>query len=250
MRNLEDCKAEVFRRSEERIKERKRTRNRVLACCIPLCLLLAVGGLYLRPLLEPVDELMKSKSEGTVAPERNLGGTEFTLLGGVVEYTAVEITDRTGDTELVCKVTYGDTVKELCHVVGMSFIVPTTEESGSTPEKESEVVFPESSVNDKTGNSGDKTSADGNVSEETTAGQDRDTVTDEYELRVKYGLDDKKADYTFVFQTEAGESFVFRLCENVLFNDQNGCAVVLTDAQLAVLKAQIEAATVEGSKRK
>ena len=211
MRNLEDCKAEVFRRSEERIKERKRSRNRVLACCVPLCLLLVVGGLYLRPLLEPVDELMKSKSEGTAVSDRNLGGTEFTLLGGVVEYTAVEITDRTGDTELVCKVTYGDTVKELCHVVGMSFIVPTTEESGSTPEKEPEV---------------------------------------DYELRVKYGLEDKKADYTFVFQTEADESFVFRLCENVLFNDQNGCAVVLTDAQLAVLKAQIEAATTEGSKRK
>lgn len=211
MRNLEDCKAEVFRRSEERIKERKRSRNRVLACCVPLCLLLVVGGIYLRPMLKPVDELMRSKSEGTAAPDRNLGGTEFTLLGGVVEYTAVEITDRTGDTELVCKITYGDTVKELCHVVGMSFIVPTTEESGSTPEKESEV---------------------------------------DYELRVKYGLEDKKADYTFVFQTEAGESFVFRLCENVLFNDQNGCAVTLTDAQLAVLKAQIEAATADGSKSK
>ena len=38
MRDLSDYKAEIFRRSDERIKERKKTRNRVLAFCVPLCL--------------------------------------------------------------------------------------------------------------------------------------------------------------------------------------------------------------------
>lgn len=42
MRELNECTAEVFRRSENRIKERKKKRNHVLAWCIPLCLLIAV----------------------------------------------------------------------------------------------------------------------------------------------------------------------------------------------------------------
>ena len=43
MRTLDECKAEIFRRSEEKIKQRRKTRNRVLAACIPLCLCLSVG---------------------------------------------------------------------------------------------------------------------------------------------------------------------------------------------------------------
>lgn len=42
MRNLNECRAEVFRRSENRIKERKKRRNRMLACCIPLVLCVTV----------------------------------------------------------------------------------------------------------------------------------------------------------------------------------------------------------------
>ncbi len=41
MRDLNDYKAEIFCRSEEKIKERKRTRNRALAFCVPLCLVFA-----------------------------------------------------------------------------------------------------------------------------------------------------------------------------------------------------------------
>ena len=83
MRNLEDCKTEVFRRSEERIKERKKKRNRVLACCIPLCLLLVAGGLYIRPLLEPVDEIGGLYSGGTVISDRILGGLDIELYSSV-----------------------------------------------------------------------------------------------------------------------------------------------------------------------
>lgn len=42
MRELNECKAEIFRRSEKRIKERKRKRNRLIAFCVPLCICLAV----------------------------------------------------------------------------------------------------------------------------------------------------------------------------------------------------------------
>lgn len=42
MRELNECKAEVFRRSEKRIKERKKKLKRILALCIPLCLAVTV----------------------------------------------------------------------------------------------------------------------------------------------------------------------------------------------------------------
>ena len=42
MRDLKECQAEVFRRSEEKIKARNRTRRGILAVCIPLCLLLSL----------------------------------------------------------------------------------------------------------------------------------------------------------------------------------------------------------------
>ncbi len=44
MRNLNECQAEVFRRSEIRIKARRQRRNRILMACIPLALCLAVSG--------------------------------------------------------------------------------------------------------------------------------------------------------------------------------------------------------------
>lgn len=49
MRNFEERKAEVFRRSEKRIKERKQRRNHILMACIPLVLCITILGAFLRP---------------------------------------------------------------------------------------------------------------------------------------------------------------------------------------------------------
>jgi len=46
MRELNECTAEVFRRSQKRIKERRRNRIRILAFCIPCCLVLSVWGVF------------------------------------------------------------------------------------------------------------------------------------------------------------------------------------------------------------
>ena len=50
MRNFEQRKAEVFRRSEERIHTRRKLRNCILAFCIPLCLILTIWSAGLFPL--------------------------------------------------------------------------------------------------------------------------------------------------------------------------------------------------------
>ena len=75
MRELNECKAEVFRRSENRIKERKRNRNRILAMCIPLCLIITVCSVTILPDMMP-------KGKNNAANE-----------------TADHITDGTGDAE-------------------------------------------------------------------------------------------------------------------------------------------------------
>lgn len=49
MRNFEQRKAEVFRRSEKRIHTRRKRRNCILAFCIPLCLILTVWSAGLFP---------------------------------------------------------------------------------------------------------------------------------------------------------------------------------------------------------
>ena len=55
MRNFEERKAEVFRRSEKRIKERKARRNHILIACIPLVLCLTIFGTFLFPGITPED---------------------------------------------------------------------------------------------------------------------------------------------------------------------------------------------------
>ena len=58
MRELNECKAEVFRRSDNRIKERRRKFNRVLALCVPLCLILTIFSITILPAMMPAGKDM------------------------------------------------------------------------------------------------------------------------------------------------------------------------------------------------
>lgn len=222
MRNLEDCRAEVFRRSEKRIKERKRKRNRVLAWCIPLCLLLVAGGLYLRPLLEPVDHMGGTNAGPTPVPERVLGGMNFELYGQAVEYVSVTLTEGTGSTAVAKKFTDTETMVDLYGCMAMYFDLSGADAIGG--------------VDGADGTTGGLAGATGKESD--AHGPDRDTIEDE--IKFKYALDEKAADYILVFLESTGEETVFRLYENSLYNESNGCVVTLSDGQLAELKTKLE----------
>lgn len=56
MRGLSECKAEVFRRSENRIKEGRKKRNRVIALCIPLVLFITAYSVMILPAMMPAGE--------------------------------------------------------------------------------------------------------------------------------------------------------------------------------------------------
>ena len=64
MREINECTAEVFRRSEKRIKERKRNRNRILAFCIPLCLIVTVWSIMILPAIMPANKSDNNAGEG------------------------------------------------------------------------------------------------------------------------------------------------------------------------------------------
>lgn len=62
MKEISEYTAEVFRRSEERIKERRKKHRRILAICIPFCLIAAVCSAVFLP--EMLTEKMSSESVG------------------------------------------------------------------------------------------------------------------------------------------------------------------------------------------
>ena len=64
MRELNECKAEVFRRSENRIEERRRKFNRVLALCVPLCLILTIFSITILPAMMPAGKDMAPGADG------------------------------------------------------------------------------------------------------------------------------------------------------------------------------------------
>ena len=49
MKDMNEYKAEVFFRSETRIKERRKKRNRILTLCIPLCMVIIIGAVMFLP---------------------------------------------------------------------------------------------------------------------------------------------------------------------------------------------------------
>ena len=84
MRDLNECTAEVFRRSEQRIKERGRKRVRVLAVCIPLCLIVVVWSVVGLPAMTP--------EGGALGSDRTYGEAAGNAPGSFAcPYTVAEI---------------------------------------------------------------------------------------------------------------------------------------------------------------
>lgn len=99
MREINECTAEVFRRSEKRIKERKRNRNRILALCIPLCLIVTVWSVTILPAMLPAGK--DSAAEGMM----NDTAAEDSAGSIVCSYTEVEVQGEGDSPEYYEKIT-------------------------------------------------------------------------------------------------------------------------------------------------
>ena len=90
MRSFEERKAEVFRRSENRIKERRKARSRALAVCIPLCLIITVWSVTVLPAMLPVN----NKNSGAAAEcTENISGAS----NSQNEYVRIETKNSTAE---------------------------------------------------------------------------------------------------------------------------------------------------------
>lgn len=217
MRNLEECKVEVFRRSKERIKTRKKMKQRVTVCCASLCILLVAGVALQR--FGPVDELFMIHSDGaveSVAPE-------YASVRSTKDGSSYQLHYRTSDKEAakssydVLAQFFGDEV--------------TTEQNISKGEAEGDVLF------------GNPTGEEADFS--ITDGKDpliRDTIKDDikYKLNAACGSTEQATIYEFIFRIEEGEKAVFRLIGNELTDKTNDRKIVLTEEQLSALKTQFE----------
>ena len=71
MREINECTAEVFRRSEKRIKERKRNRNRMLMCCIPFLICITVFSAAILTAMMSVGNKKNATEDNMEIPDGN-----------------------------------------------------------------------------------------------------------------------------------------------------------------------------------
>lgn len=91
MRTIDECRAEVLRRMEIGIRERKRKRNRVIAVCAPLCLFTVICSVMLLPAM-----LSASGSHDGVKTEMAADRTEG---GPQILFTSAEIVNSSCSAE-------------------------------------------------------------------------------------------------------------------------------------------------------
>ena len=64
MKDINEITAEVFHRSDKRIKERKRNRNRIIMCCIPFLICITVFSATILPAMMPANDSSPPQNEG------------------------------------------------------------------------------------------------------------------------------------------------------------------------------------------
>lgn len=95
MKELESYKAEILRRSEEKIKKRRQNRKRLLLCCIPVCLCAVIGTVVL---LQNGDN---AETEMATQDIRQENVTESVMASTTAPFQSVQIRDWTGKTTVV-----------------------------------------------------------------------------------------------------------------------------------------------------
>ena len=101
MKEISEYTAEVFRRSESRIKARKQRRNRILITCIPVALCLTICGTVLLPGIAPRGAGDPKKSVGAMD---GMGYSEHSSISSSVSKITVSaegVSNTCTDTEKI-----------------------------------------------------------------------------------------------------------------------------------------------------
>ena len=188
MREVSEGEAEGFRRREKRIRERKRIRGRVLACCIPIGLCIAAWSVIILPtMLNAGNNTMTDDEKGNVAGNT---GSNFSC-----PYSEVVVQDTGKSSEFYNKETDEVKVRQLFNVIQNAFYV----EDQYKPEMED-------------GNARDP----GSSAEEPA--QDP----------VQGGIVPKPLGYTITFSNADGSQLVYTFEDGTLINEFTGEKIMLT----------------------
>lgn len=202
MRNLEECKAEVFRRSNERMKARKKMRQRTFICCASLCVVLVAGMIF--PRLGPVDELWgngKDGAAGSVAPE--YASVRSTEDGSAykLHYTTVDKENAIRSYDVLAQFFDDKTTMDM---ITTGTVIPDSELGGNPVGAESDFTTQDEFV--------------------------RDTIKEDF------CAEEQAPEYEFIFRIEEGEAAVFRLVGNELTDVTNNREIILTEEQLLTIQ--------------
>lgn len=215
MRNFEEIKAEILSRSEKKIKEKKRRREKVLALSIPLCIIIAVCSITILPNL--------MKTEPMEISEQN------------------DYTDEGADTEI--KKPFGS---DSAPSVG-------TEEEGITPTHGFVMVEVKNENGEICSQINDKAELDsafneiyfillGYESYGEIPGEilDAEGTSDDFDIGKSDEDDNTKAiGYEIALFSENNEKRIFILKGNKLYDTLNSVEVKLNDSQLVSLKSAL-----------
>ena len=207
MRNLDERKAEIFRRSENRIKERKRNRNRIFALCVPLCLCIAILSVIYLP------DMMISPDKSNTAEDMNMAGGVENSSGFI--YTSFEITST--------KVAKSDTDKQNIENI-YNIIQSAFADNDYSDDVEQETA--------------DKSEFPQEQKPSTQKGEsalkgDENFSTDLVEFF------SKGVTYTLTFTADNGQKIVYTLCDNILTNETTNESVTVTEDQLKDLYTKV-----------
>lgn len=222
MRDLEECKAEIFRRSNERIKVRKRIRRRAAVCCASLCFLIVAGAGLQK--LRPVDQVFNTKKDGAVGS----AAREYASVRSTTDGNSYKLHYRTSDKE-EAKGSY-DVIAEL---FGGEFTGKDDAEEDTAKDYKLGECEETEEQDRVTAGTDEKETATGDVKYQMTGNG-------------MYGSEEQTIIYEFVFRLDDGKVSEFRLSGNELTDKTSDRKIILTEEQLQTLKTRFGLSGEEG----
>ena len=111
MRDLKECQAEVFRRSEKRIKERKQRRNHILMVCVPVvfCAALLFALKPIMPSNQKIEPEDTTQQESTGLPESDgmMASNSVAVIGAGFSNNVTMLEDFQAITGIIESITTG-----------------------------------------------------------------------------------------------------------------------------------------------
>ena len=217
MRELQECRAEVFRRSENRIKARKKRTKRILLTCIPMVLGITVLTAALWPkdggspsFVGVAENATCAQASGAVSGSTNSSGARVEVTGENISLSYVEAADVLKITDYLNSLT----AEEPEAAPEDLYEAPSDRESPeSMPQAPGENQAPSSGQGQDTAESGHKHSVtDGILDNDSVTLSERVTitVTEENGVQTRYSLEantltDLTSDEVYVLTTEQTE---------------------------------------------